>query len=243
MVEEDSDPSHERSSGNKILNALPYASRRRLLASAQTVRLGSGDMVHWAGDPIEFVLFPVDGVISIISAMREGTMSEVSTIGREGMVGASVFLGVDLPVMGAMSQVPGTSIRIPAVAFMQEVAGNEQVRAVLNRYIHALVTHIAQTAACNTVHSAAQRLAGWLLATHERVRQDTFYLTHELLSVMLGVRRATVSELAADLQERGIIQYHRGVITVTNRPGLEAESCECFFFVADEYNRMLGRLS
>ncbi|MEX2598834.1 MAG: Crp/Fnr family transcriptional regulator [Dehalococcoidia bacterium] len=225
--------------GNKVLRALPTDSRQRLLSVAQPVHLGSGDMVYWATEPIEHVLFPLDGVISIVSALHEGTISEVGTIGREGMVGVSVILGLDRAFMGAMSQVPGLSLRVPASSLTHELAQSGEARMVFNRYVSAFLTHISQTAACNMIHSANQRLAAWLLATHTRVRQDRFQLTHELLSVMLGVRRATVSELAANLQERGIIQYHRGVMTVTDRSALEEESCECLFTVIEEYNRML----
>jgi CRP-like cAMP-binding protein len=232
---------HEaRYTGNKVLSALPPDSRNRLLDAGQTVRLGSGEMVHWAAEPIQHVLFPIDGVISLISALREGTISEVGTIGREGMVGIAVVLGLERANMGAMSQVPGTSISVPVAAIRQELASSEVVRGLFNRYLYALLAHISQTAACNMVHSANQRLAAWLLATHERVKHDRFHLTHELLAVMLGVRRATVSELAGSLQDRGLIQYHRGVITVTDRKGLEQEACECFFTVAEEYNRMLA---
>jgi CRP-like cAMP-binding protein len=224
---------------NRLLAALPASDRARLLARAETVHLDLRRSVHEANETIPHVYFPLNGVVSLTSQMEGGDVVEVGLVGREGVVGLPVFLGVDASPFRAFAQVAGEGRRVAAAAFREVVARGDGLHDVLLRYTHVLLTQTAQAAACNRLHPVEQRLARWLLMTHDRVGEDRFPLTHEFLGVMLGVRRASVTIAAGTLQQVGLIHYHRGQITVLDRPGLEAAACDCYRLIRAEYERVL----
>jgi CRP-like cAMP-binding protein len=224
---------------NRLLAALPDEDRARLLARSEIVRLDVPRAVHEAHQPIPHVYFPLSGVVSLTSHMDGGDVVEVGLVGSEGMVGLPVFLGADSSPFRAFAQVPGEGRRVATAAFLELVRHGDGVQSVLHRYTHVLLTQTAQAAACNRLHPVEQRLARWLLMTHDRVADDRFPLTHQFLGMMLGVRRASVSIAAGMLQQAGLIRYHRGVIEVLDRAGLEAASCDCYRLIRTEYERVL----
>jgi CRP-like cAMP-binding protein len=179
-------------------------------------------------------------VLSTIAQGAAGEMVEVATIGNEGMAGLAVFLGnPSSSTLETFAQVPGDSLAMRARDFRAHLEGSARLREIMGSYTQALLAQIAQAAACNRLHAADERCARWLLMTHDRVRADDFELTQDFLAQMLGVRRATVSEIANALQSEGIIRYSRGVITIINRKALRERSCECYEIIRDEYRRLL----
>ncbi len=225
---------------NRLLAALPTKQRARLLEKLEPVSLRLKEIVYDVNQPISHVYFPNTGVFSLLTIMGDGTAVEVGTVGNEGMVGLPVFLGADSTPSRAFSQIPGESLRMAADVFKAEVANDGPLQGLLNRYTQGLFNQLAQSAACNRIHTVDERLARWLLMTHDRVGQETFPLTHEFMAQMLGVRRATVTIAAGRLQQAGMIRYSRGRITVVDRPGLEAASCECYGITRAEFERLLG---
>ncbi|HVE78888.1 MAG TPA: Crp/Fnr family transcriptional regulator [Gemmatimonadaceae bacterium] len=224
---------------NRILAALPADEYARLAPRLELVPLELRHLVFDVDQPIEHVYFPEAGVVSIVSVMADGTAAETATVGYEGMVGLPVFLGTDRTASQAFCQVRGEAYRLTTPAFLQAVGESATLRAVLGRYAQALFTLVAQSSACNRLHPMRQRCARWLLMTHDRVGTATFALTQQFLSQMLGVRRATVTEAAGELQAAGLIEYAYGKITVRDRPGLERAACECYAITQREFARLL----
>jgi CRP-like cAMP-binding protein len=196
--------------------------------------------VFEADHPSEYVYFPLSGVISIHTRMREGMAVEIATVGREGMVGLEIFLGGGPTHASAFCQVPGRALRVDAASFRRAVRDSEPLTALLLRYVQAVLGQISQSAACNRVHSMEERCARWLLMTHDRMNGDRFDLTQEFLAEMLGVRRPSVSVAASILQRAGLIRYSRGRVEVIDRAGLESAACECYGVIAREYDRLIG---
>lgn len=228
---------------NRILASLPAEEWARLREMMEFVPLEIRHTVFEPNQPIENVYFVEHGVVSILGLLDDGSAVETATVGHEGMAGIPVFLGAMQMSGQAFAQVPGDAWRMPSAALREEVRRRTPLADLLGRYTQALFTLVAQSSACNRRHGIEERCARWLLMTHDRVGQDTFELTQLFLSQMLGVRRATVSEAAAGLQERGLIEYRRGVITVLDREGLERASCGCYRIIAAEFERMLeGRV-
>lgn len=225
---------------NRILAALPAAEWERIAGALEPVQLETRKVLIEPNRTIDHVWFPETAVISVLGIVEDGSAVETATIGNEGMVGVPAHLGAMRMAAQAFAQVPGAAYRMDARALADELRRGGELPAVLGRYTQALFTLVAQSSACNRKHSAEQRCARWLLMTHDRVEGDTFALTHLFLSQMLGVRRATVSEIAAALQARGVIDYTRGAITVTDRAGLEAAACACYAVIRNELERMLG---
>lgn len=188
---------------------------------------------------IEYVYFPEDALISVVSVMTDGSAVETATIGDEGVVGLPVFLGTDRTPAQAFCQVPGQAYRLESDAFRRELARPGGLRDALSLYTQALFTQVAQSSACNRLHTMRERCARWLLQTHDRVGRDEFPLTQQFLSQMLGVRRATVTEAAGGLQADGLITYEYGRITIRDRRRLEAASCECYEITRREFARLL----
>jgi CRP-like cAMP-binding protein len=226
--------------GNRLLAAVPAADRRRMQERMEPVKFDLRQPVYEPGKPIEYVYFPLTAVISMLAVMDDGQAVEVATMGNEGMAGLPVFLGATTSPDLAFAQIPGRALRMPAGEFRELANGAGVVQALLQRYTQAFFVQLAQGAACNRLHSLDQRLARWLLMTHDRVGQDQFPLTQEFMAQMLGVRRATVTEAAGRLQQAGLITYRRGIITILDRPGLEAASCECYRIITAEHARLLG---
>jgi len=223
---------------NRILEALPAEERLRLAGQLTPVALPIKKVLFEPGQEIEAVYFPVDGVVSLVTALDDGAIVEVATVGNEGIVGVPLLTGGSLAVR-AISQVPGRALRMKADVFLAELDLNGPLSKVVRRYLQALFGQISQAAACNRLHSNEERLSRWLLMSHDRVGVDEFAITHEFLGQMLGSRRATVTLSAGILQAAGLIRYHRGQVTVVDRPGLEAVSCECYGVIKDELDRVV----
>jgi CRP-like cAMP-binding protein len=196
-------------------------------------------MVH-ANQPITVVDFPLHGVASQLATMQDGTTVEVGPIGREGTTGLPLFLGASTTPIYTVMQIPGESIRLSAASFNAAIDRLPSLRRALRLYAEATVTSMAWWVACNRAHVVEQRLARWLLMSHDRVLGDEFLLTQEFLAQMMGVRRASVSEAAAAFQAAGLIRYTRGLLTIVDRPGLESRTCECYWVVTREWDRLLG---
>ncbi|XXX75096.1 Crp/Fnr family transcriptional regulator [Sorangium sp. So ce134] len=225
---------------NRLLSALPRRELERLLPQLEVVPLGHKQVLYEASEPIHHVYFPENGVVSLLSLMENGDAVEIGTVGNEGMVGLPVFLGSVSTQGRAFSQVPGDAVRMRSPIFREEVGRGGRLRETLSRYTQSLFEQIAQAAACNRLHPMGERCARWLLMTHDRVGADEFPLTHEFLSQMLGVRRATVTVAVGMLQQAGLVQFTRGRVTVLSRAGLEEASCECYAIIRDGYERLLG---
>jgi CRP-like cAMP-binding protein len=191
--------------------------------------------------PIHNVYFPESGWASLLVPLEDGDAAEVGLIGREGMIGLPLLFGVDRSITEALVQGAGTALAMEAGAFRRVLAENSALRDLLMRYAFALNTQLTMTAACNGRHLLEERLARWLLMSHDRVDGDEFPMTHEFLSMMLGVRRAGVTVAAGSLQKAGLIRYEQGRIQVMDRPGLENAACECHRVVTHEFRRVLGK--
>jgi hypothetical protein len=172
--------------------------------------------------------------------MADGSAVETATIGREGMVGLPVFLGTDRTSAQAFVQIPGAALRMTTATFRRALVGSPSLSRALSRYTQALFTLVAQSSACNRLHAMPERCARWLLHSHDRMERDEFSLTHQFLSQMLGVRRATVTEGMTELQATGAIEYAMGRIRVVDRARLEDAACECYVIIAREFDRLLG---
>ncbi len=225
---------------NRLLEVLPRSIRQRMLQRCEPVELDFGVVLSEAGDPIRHVYFPTGGFISLIAALQDQASLEVGLIGNEGMLGVSLVLGVDTSPMRALVQGSGSALRMPAAIFRGELERSPVLRRNLDRYVYVLLAQLAQTAACTCFHVLEARLARWLLMTHDRAHADHFFLTHALLSNMLGVRRSGVTRAAGELQRRKLIHYSRGDVTVLDRKGLEKASCECYAAVIADYDRLLN---
>ncbi|HZS15518.1 MAG TPA: Crp/Fnr family transcriptional regulator [Candidatus Dormibacteraeota bacterium] len=202
------------------------------------VELAIKTVLFEPGQRIDAVHFPVDGVVSLVTALEDGAIVEVATVGNEGIVGVPLLPGGSLAVR-AISQVAGRALRMDAAAFLAELGRSGPLTELVRRYVQALFGQISQAAACNRLHSNEERLSRWLLMSHDRVGVDEFAITHEFLGQMLGSRRATVTLSAGILQAAGLIRYHRGLVTVVDRSGLEAVSCECYGVIKDELDRVI----
>ena len=216
---------------NSVLAALPRAEYRRLHAHFEPVELGFGEVVYEPGDPIKYIYFPNDSLVSLLTVVDQHLALEVGMVGHEGMVGIPFALGINVSPVRALTQGAGTAMRMKAAPFRAEFRHSLSLQREVLRYTHALMAQIAQTAACNRFHFIETRLARWLLMTRDRVGADQFRLTHEFLGHMLGVRRVGVTKAASALKQRKLIEYSRGNLTIINGRGLEAASCSCYTMV------------
>lgn len=229
----------QRPGGNRLLAALPVDEYERVLPRLERVSLGQAEPLFEPWARIEHVYFPLSGVFSMVVTMADGSAVEVATIGSEGMAGLPVFLGAEHGPTKVFCQIPGEAVRMQAGAFKEEIGRHGALTDLALRYTQAVLNQVSQSAACNHLHSVEQRMGRWLLMAHDRVGADEFPLTQQFLAEMLGVRRPSVSVVAAKLQDAGLIRYHWGRITVLDRTGLEAASCECYRAVKDEFDRLL----
>jgi hypothetical protein len=202
--------------------------------------LASKQPLTESAEPIPWVYFPHDAVVSLSAVDGGGGIVEVGSIGCEGMAGLPVLLGTDRSIGRLLVQIGGDADRMAADALQREAARLAEFRRLLLLYTQAFIIQVAQSTACNRLHSAEQRLARWLLICRDRIGRDELPITHETIAHMLGVRRATVTEAAGNLQRRGTIHYRRGVVTIVRRERLEAAACECYRIVREEFDRLLG---
>jgi CRP-like cAMP-binding protein len=223
---------------NQLLGALSQEEYERLLPLLETVYLPLKQTLYEVNEPIQYVYFPQTAVISLLTVMDNGDAVEFGTVGNEGMVGIPVLLETDQVPSRAFSQIPGLASRMRTDVFKREVPPGSQLYSLLQRYIQTLFNQVAQSAACNRLHIIEKRFCRWLLMTHDRAGSDEFILTQEFLAQMLGVRRAGVSEVASQFQEFGFIRYHRGNMNILDREGLEANACECYAKIREQFERL-----
>ena len=224
---------------NHLIERLPRKDRQRLLALCEPVLLRLTEVLCEPGKPTRHVYFPTEGFISLVAQVDGQPALEVGMVGREGMLGAHLVLGVATAPLHALVQGPGTAWRIGTPAFRTELARSAPLQRGLNRYLYVLMTQLASSAACLRFHLIGQRLSRWLLMSQDRAQADHFHVTHEFLSYMLGVRRVGITAAAGALQRQGLIEYRRGELTVLDRPGLEAAACGCYATDRQAYSELL----
>jgi CRP-like cAMP-binding protein len=231
---------HQLDVRNGLLAALPPEDLARLRPRLQPVELPFDQTLYPADGIVEAVLFVETGMVSLLATLEDGEQVEVGIAGSEGLIGLPLVLGDDRSLVEARVQMEGTALRMNVAALRDEMEGSAALRLVLKRYTLAFQAQVTMTAACNARHAIEQRLSRWLLIAHDRAGADEFPMTHEFVSMMLGVRRPGVSLAAGVLQKAGLIRYVRGRMAVTDRPGLEAASCECYHTARREFARLLG---
>jgi len=225
---------------NRILEALPRADRVRLMAACEPCVLLQSQVLCEHGDVLRHVYFPVDGSIALVSQIDVHPGVEVGLVGREGMVGAHLALGVAAAPMRAVVQGAGASWRLASAAFNREIARNGPLHRSVDAYVYVAIEQMSAAVACRRFHLIAPRLARWLLMSQDRAHADHFHITHEFLAYMLGVRRVGVTVAAGMLQRAGLIAYHRGEVAVLDRAGLEAAACSCYASDLQAYGRRLA---
>jgi len=225
---------------NRLLQLLPRSDFDELKPHLEAVALEFRLPLCEANEPVRSVYFPVTGVISLVNMMANGSAAEVGTIGNEGLAGLPVILGDEMGPMFAYVQVPGTGLRLRAEILHSALQRSAGVRTVMLHYAHAFFNQVAQSAACNHFHDIEQRCCRWLLMTHDRVQSDQFLLTQEFFGMMLGVQRSSVTLAAHKLKVDGLIEYHRGQVTILDRQKLEHRACECYAVSKWEFDRLLG---
>lgn len=233
------EPSVEPATRNRIIAALPGPELERVLEVLVSFPLPLNTVLYEAGETIEYVYFPTSGCVSMVNVMEEGSV-EVGTIGFEGFTGLPLLLEDDQMPSRAFVQLAGHSYRMGAQAFRKSTASNPALARLLARHCLAIFNQVAQSVACNRLHTLESRCARWLLMTHDRMLQQPFLLTQEFLSYMLGVHRPAVTIAAGVLQRAGLIHYTRGMITVIDRAGLEGVACACYEITQRNYARLEG---
>jgi len=223
-----------------LLQSLSDAERRPLITHCVPVELAFGDVLCEQGARIRHVYFPTGSFISLISTMDDQPRLEVGLIGTEGMLGASLLLGVNVAPLRALVQGAGSALRMDATQFSCELKRSPALRQGLNAYLYVLMSQLAQMAACTRYHLVEARLARWLLMTRDRAHSDEFYLTQEFMAYMLGVRRVGITRAAGALQKRKLIRYTRGNMTILDGRRLEAVSCGCYAIARDLYDRHMN---
>lgn len=226
---------------NHLLAALPAADFARLAPHLECVPLRLGETLYRPGDELQHAYFPATAIVSLLYVTESGASAEIASVGNEGLVGISLFMGGDTTPSSAVVQTAGLSYRLNANVLREEFKRCRNTRRLLLRYTHALAAQIGQTAVCNRHHSIEQQLCRWLLLTLDRLPSNRVAMTHELFAVMFGVRRESITAAAGNLQRAGVLSYRRGHIAVIGRAGLEAATCECYAVVKQEFHRLLSQ--
>ena len=224
---------------NQLLAALPTSLYQSLLLHMELVKMPLGKVLYESGDIMSYVFFPVDCIVSLLYVMQNGASAEISVIGKEGIVGISLFMGGESTPSRAIVQSAGHAFRLSSQRFKKAFEEHPEMLHLMLRYTQSLITQMAQTAVCNRHHSIDQQLCRWLLLSLDRLPSNRLVMTQELIANMLGVRREGVTEAAGKLQKLGVIAYSRGNIAVLDRPKLEALCCECYAVVKRETDRLL----
>ncbi len=224
---------------NQLIAAFPQDICRRWAARLERVEVRRGDVLHDPERAVAHVYFPATCILSLLYNLQNGASAEIAVVGHEGMVGIQAFMGGKSTLTETVVRSTGEAFRLPVNALMQDFEAGGAVTRALLRYTQALMTQMAQTAACNRHHTLDQQMCRLLLLSLDRLHSLELWMTHELIANMLGVRREGVTEVALELQRAGVMRYARGHITVLDRAGLEARSCECYRVVKTEYDRLL----
>jgi CRP-like cAMP-binding protein len=224
---------------NRLLARLPEAIYRRLLPQLEPINLRRDDILYEPRTLITHAYFPIGAVLSAVTVMEDGSMIEVATVGNEGMVGNGES-GSSISPHRVLVQIQDGALRIRSQALHKESARSSQLKALLNNYRAAFMTQVSQSVACNGLHSLEQRCCRWLLMSQDRVGSRELHLTHEYLAIMLGARRASVTDVLRPLQKADLVSSRRGTISILDASGLEARVCECYRVVRGEYDRLLG---
>jgi CRP-like cAMP-binding protein len=227
-------------SPNRLLASLPSEELAALHPHMEQVSLSHGQPIIKPYEPIPFVYFPLNSLLSLVTVMEDGSMVEAGSIGREGMAGLPIFLDADTTPSQTLTQIPGQAVRVKAQIIKEAFDAGGALQKILHRYIHTTIVLSSQTAACNRLHHLETRLCRWLLMSSDGVDSEELSLTQEFLGTMLGVRRAGVSEAASKLMDKGLIRYQRGRIQIVDRKSLETSACECYGVVKAEYQRLFG---
>ncbi|MBW7929892.1 MAG: Crp/Fnr family transcriptional regulator [Gammaproteobacteria bacterium] len=231
--------SRKTSSGNRLLDSIPLRDRQRLVRQCEEVELVPGDLLYKLGEPLDHACFPIDGFVALLSPV-DANLMQVGMVGNEGMVGASLALGVDQLMMHAVVLGGGSAWRIGAGTLTAELERSPGLRRRLNRYLCVMIGQLAQNAGCARYHLVEARLARWLLMARDRAHGDSFFITHELLADMLGVRRVGVTQAAGTLQKQQLITYRRGNVDILDARGLETAACDCYQEGKRMYEDMLA---
>jgi CRP-like cAMP-binding protein len=226
-------------SANGLLAKLPVEEYAGLAPHLENVSFALGEVIYESGGRQSYIYFPTTAIISLLYLMEDGASAEMGVAGREGLVGVALFMGGDSVPNRAVVQSAGGALRMKSKVLRDEFARGGTFQRLLLRYTQALMTQMSQTAVCNRLHTVEQQLCRWLLLSRDRLASDELVMTQELIANMLGVRREGVTHAAGRLQEKGLISYARGRITILDRRGLEATVCECYRVVKDEYDRLL----
>lgn len=224
---------------NHLLDALPADVQSRLFPRLEPMPLPLGKSLYESGDTLRHVYFPTDAIVSLLYVMESGASAEISVVGNEGLIGIAVFMGGESTPSRAIVQSAGSVYRLSGQKLKDEFNRHGELQLLLLRYTQALITQMAQTAVCNRHHAIDQQLCRWLLLSLDRLPSNRLTMTQELIGNMLGVRREGVTAAAGRLQNLGVIEYHRGHITVLDRPKLEKLCCECYAVVKKETDRLL----
>ena len=227
-----------RPADNLLLAGLPDRELDRLWPHLSRVRLRLRETLIAPDEPITAVYFPERGVLGQVVTLDDGAAVEVGMVGREGVAGLAVWLGATQSPDAVICQVPGSALRMSAPAFRDQLGACPVLRERLQRYTQAILSWRAQIVACDRLHPVQARLARWLLKTHDRVDGDAFPVTHEVLALMLGVRRPSVTPAARALREQGLVEYRRGTLRILDREGLERASCGCYWTIRREFDRL-----
>jgi CRP-like cAMP-binding protein len=226
---------------NHLLAQLGPEERERIYPHLQLVAMPLGKVLYESGDPLHYVYFPIDCIVSLLYLMKDGAGGEISMVGNEGIVGVALYLGGDSTPSRAVVQCAGNAYELKGEFLKREFRQQAQAQIALLRYTQALLTQMAQIAVCNRHHSVDQNLCRWLLFSLDRLPSNQMNITQEHIANVLGVRREGVTAAAAKLQQLGVIEYARGRITVIDRPQLERFACECYGVVKKETDRLVIR--
>ncbi len=227
--------------GNRLIDRLPEGEFRQLTSCGERVELPQGETLYRHYGPISHVYFPTKGCCCDIVPLDEGRQIEATTIGKEGMLGIHLALGLDFSPLKAVSVVPCEAIRVPVQSFLEIMGAGRSLDRLIKKYAAYCLLLASQMIACNATHTVEQRVCRRLLMAHDRVGQDEFPLTHELLGQMFGVRRQSITHVACMLREARFIKYWRGTITILNRRGLESASCECYKIATAAYDSIVTK--
>jgi CRP-like cAMP-binding protein len=233
-------PPPQRPITNRLLAAIPASEYQRLVPHLEFVSLSNKQVLYEPQQPINYVHFPHQTIVSLLSMMSDGSTVEVGLVSNEGMVGLPVILARQTTTTQATVQVAGGAMRMEASLLLAEFKRGGTLQSLLMRYTHVLLTQFSQTVACNRFHTIEERLARWLLTISDRMESDQFPLPQEFIAQMLGVRRSGVAVATDTLQQVGMLRYSHDRITILNRSHLEASSCECYAVMKAEFERLLG---